>query len=346
ALSNDDGGGDLYFWDSKSGRTTKVSGTPANAFANDLLPPLWTADGARLYLTGANKRVWRVDASAGTGSQLAGDYPDTSIVLAKSGSEQVASGPTGSAIYVSFAKPDESRNGLAKLDSESGKVLITLESEQVYGSIFSAPAMTADGQSIMFEAQSAHQGDDLWVTGQALTAAKRVSAINPQLDQYRFGRSQRVAYTSLDGKPLHGGVLLPSDYVSGKRYPLMLWVYASNSDTSKSVNRFGLVGMDAFNMQMLATRGYVVMFPEIPTNKGTPVKDLLNAVNPAIDRLVEMGIADPDRVAVMGNSNGGYSTLALITHSNRFKAAVMNSGFGDLGAFYGTMGGAWIPWLE
>lgn len=345
--SNDyDGGGDLYLWDGKSGKTTKVSVTLGNAFANYFLPPLWSGDGARLYLTGANKRVWRIDASAGTGALLAGDYPDTSIVLAKSGSEQVASDASGSTIYVSYAKPDESRNGLAKLDADSGKVLSTLESEQVYGSIFSAPTMTADGQSILFEAQSAHQGADLWVTGHALTGGKRVSTINPQLDQYQFGRSQRVAYTSLDGKPLHGAVLLPSDYVPGKRYPLMLWVYASNSDTSKSVNRFGLVGMDAFNMQMLATRGYVVMFPEIPTNKETPVKDLLNAVNPAIDRLVEMGIADPDRVAVMGNSGGGYSTLALITHSNRFKAAVMNSGFGDLGAFYGTMGGVWIPWLE
>lgn len=346
ASSNGEDGGDLYLWDRKSGRTTKVSGAPSNAFANDFLPPLWSVDGAKLFVVGVNKRVWRVDTDVANTAQLPGNYPDVSIVLARSGSERVASDAAGSTVFVSYSKPDESRNGLAKLDARTGNVLCTLESEQVYGSIFSAPTMTADGQSIMFEAQSAHQGDDLWVAGQELTTSKRVSAINPQLDQYRFGRSQRVAYTSLDGKPLHGGVLLPSDYVRGKRYPLILWVYASNSDTSKSVNRFGLVGMDAFNMQMLATRGYAVMFPEIPTNKGTPVKDLLNAVNPAIDRLVEMGIADPDRVAVMGNSNGGYSTLALITHSNRFKAAVMNSGFGDLGAFYGTMGGAWIPWLE
>src|SRR3546814_5720192 len=48
----------------------------------------------------------------------------------------------------------------------------------------------------------------------------------------------------------------------------------------------------------------------------------------------------------MGNSKGGYSTLALITRTDRFKAAVMNAGFGDLTAFHGTMGGAWIPSLE
>src|SRR3546814_8757842 len=88
------------------------------------------------------------------------------------------------------------------------------------------------------------------------------------------------------------------------------------------------------------------MWPDIPTHEGTPVDDLMKAVMPAIDKAVELGIADPDRLAVMGNSNGGYSTLALITRTNRFKAAVMNAGFGDLTAFHGTMGGAWIPWLE
>src|SRR3546814_2081259 len=88
------------------------------------------------------------------------------------------------------------------------------------------------------------------------------------------------------------------------------------------------------------------MWPDIPTHEGTPVDDLMKAVMLAIDKAVELGIADPDRLAVMGNSNGGYSTLALITRTNRFKAAVMNAGFGDLTAFHGTMGGAWIPWLE
>jgi dipeptidyl aminopeptidase/acylaminoacyl peptidase len=71
---------------------------------------------------------------------------------------------------------------------------------------------------------------------------------------------------------------------------------------------------------------------------------------PAIDRLVELGITDPDRLAVMGQSNGGYSTLALIAQTSRFKAAVMNAGFGDLVGFYGSMSyagtGGWIPWLE
>lgn len=344
--SLDRDGGDLYLWDGTAGESSKASGIPTNGLSNDFLPPLWSSDGKRLFLAGTDKRLWTCDFAARTGNLIKGDYPDVGIVMARSGTEVVASDAGDTSIYFSFAKPEESRNGLARLEVSTGKILEKQETDQVYGSIFSAPAMTPDGSAVVFPAESAQQGTDLWAVDAALGTPRRITVSNPQLEKYQFGKSERFAFNGPEGKELHAGMLLPANYEKGKRYPLLLWVYASNADTSKSVNRFGLVGMDAFNMQMLATRGYVVIFPEIPTNRGTPVKDLLDAVNPAIDKLVEMGIADPERVAVMGNSNGGYSTLALITQTDRFKAAVMNSGFGDLGAFYGTMGGGWIPWLE
>jgi dipeptidyl aminopeptidase/acylaminoacyl peptidase len=112
-----------------------------------------------------------------------------------------------------------------------------------------------------------------------------------------------------------------------------------------------VVGFGQYNLHMLTTRGYAVLAPDIPVHVGTPMQDLMKAVMPAIDKVVEMGIADPDRLAVMGQSNGGYSTLSLIVQTHRFKAAVMNAGFDDLTGFYGAMnyadgGGVWHPWLE
>lgn len=52
--------------------------------------------------------------------------------------------------------------------------------------------------------------------------------------------------------------------------------------------------------------------------------------------MIELGIADPDRLGVMGHSFGGYSTYSLITQRNRFKAAIAMAGFGDLASFYGV----------
>jgi dipeptidyl aminopeptidase/acylaminoacyl peptidase len=46
---------------------------------------------------------------------------------------------------------------------------------------------------------------------------------------------------------------------------------------------------------------------------------------PGVNRLIELGIADPDRLAVMGQSYGSYSVLALVTQTTRFKAAVITA---------------------
>ena len=65
--------------------------------------------------------------------------------------------------------------------------------------------------------------------------------------------------------------------------------------------------------------------------------DLLKTVIPGVDRVVELGIADPDRLGVMGHSYGGYSTLSLIVQTTRFKAAVDSAGPADLISVYGQM---------
>lgn len=77
-----------------------------------------------------------------------------------------------------------------------------------------------------------------------------------------------------------------------------------------------------FDMHVLATRGYAVLFPDAPVGEGTAIRDLLATVLPAIDAAVAQGYSDPARLAIMGQSFGAYSVLALISHTNRFKAAV------------------------
>jgi len=65
--------------------------------------------------------------------------------------------------------------------------------------------------------------------------------------------------------------------------------------------------------------------------------DLVKTVLPGVNAVVNAGIADPNRLALMGLSNGGYSTLALIVQTKRFRCAVEMDGMGDLIADYGHM---------
>ena len=145
-----------------------------------------------------------------------------------------------------------------------------------------------------------------------------------------------VNWLSDDGELLNGSLLLPSGYQEGKRYPLIVFVYGG-SLLSNRLDRFGLAYFGPFNMQLFSTRGYAVLLPDSPQHIGTPMLDLVKTVLPGVSELVRLGIADPEKVGVMGHSNGGYGTLALIVQSKRFRAAVEVDGMGDLLGLYGEM---------
>src|SRR3546814_19411882 len=98
-----------------------------------------------------------------------------------------------------------------------------------------------------------------------------LSERNPQLGKYTFGKSRVLDFVSEDGEALQAALVLPADYQPGKRYPMVLWVYARDADAARNVHNFGLVGFQSFNMPMLPTRGYAVMWPALPTNKWPPV---------------------------------------------------------------------------
>jgi dipeptidyl aminopeptidase/acylaminoacyl peptidase len=121
---------------------------------------------------------------------------------------------------------------------------------------------------------------------------------------------------------------------------------------SNEVHDFGLgtLGARTQNMQLLATRGYAVLSPDAPLGVGTPMVDLVKTVLPGVEKVIELGIADPERLGVMGRSYGGYSTLGLITQTNRFRAAVSWAGFGNYSSMYGVIlpdGRAiWHEWAE
>ena len=57
---------------------------------------------------------------------------------------------------------------------------------------------------------------------------------------------------------------------------------------------------------------------------------------PAVDKLVEMGIVDPERIGVIGSSYGGYTVYALLAQAKRFKCAIAQAGISDLVSKYGT----------
>jgi dipeptidyl aminopeptidase/acylaminoacyl peptidase len=141
------------------------------------------------------------------------------------------------------------------------------------------------------------------------------------------------------GRKLKALAALPVGYEQGRRYPVVVWVYpgqvAREDDFNLIKNR-----ADGLNLNLLTARGYAVLVPTMPLERtheesGDLYDSLPVGVLGAIDALVDAGVADPDRVAVMGHSFGGYAAYGLITQTDRFRAAIALAGACDLAGEYG-----------
>ena len=232
-------------------------------------------------------------------------------------------------------------DGFYRIDLKTGATIALAEHGRCYTCVVNQWSVwvSADPRYLAFIREDAGSAADLWESDSSMEKPLRLTRLNPQLEDYEMGKTRLVQWLSDDGQKLRGTLLLPANYKEGTRYPLVVWVYGGAAG-STHLDTFGVEEPGPFNMQLLATRGYAVLMPDAPQKLGTPMLDLAKTVLPGVNEVVTMGVADPDRIGVMGHSYGGYSTLSLIAQTKRFAAAVEIAGMGDLIGSYGEMDAA------
>lgn len=184
-------------------------------------------------------------------------------------------------------------------------------------------AQLGDGAVVVFQYARADQPADLWAAGADMRRDRQVSRLNPGLQRDDFGTTRLVEWQTAGGRQLRGTLLLPADYRDGAPVPMIVHVYGGSGGAGE------LHPFDA-TRQLFATRGWAVFVPEIPVRVGTPMRDIAEALLPGIDAVVALGIADPARLGVWGDSYGGYSVLALLVQTDRFRAAVASASQGNM----------------
>ncbi|MEL7497797.1 MAG: prolyl oligopeptidase family serine peptidase [Planctomycetota bacterium] len=169
-------------------------------------------------------------------------------------------------------------------------------------------------------------------------SAKPLTAFKDPTPQIRGIKKQRVTYERSDGVPLSATLYLPADYKEGTRLPLLVWAYPREFNDAKTAGQISgstdnFTRMRGITHLTLLTQGYAIMdsatMPVIgdpETMNDTFIEQIVDAAEAAIDKAVEMGVADRERVAVGGHSYGAFMTANLLAHSDLFKAGVARSG--------------------
>lgn len=198
--------------------------------------------------------------------------------------------------------------------------------------------IAADGGAALSREQTP-KGQFLRETALRTGARRDLLALDPHLGDVRWGRTMLIDYRSLGGEALKGAAILPPGYRAGRHYPTLVWVYPGYQVRGLDDYWLDPYLPGIYNLQLYAARGYVVLIPSMPLRRGAvrndSYADVGAGVHPAIDRLVALGIADPDRLGVIGQSFGGYGVYALLTQTRRFKAGVAMAGISDLASFHG-----------
>jgi dipeptidyl aminopeptidase/acylaminoacyl peptidase len=304
----------------------------------DVDPIAWGASGRDVFYA-HDGALWRA-ASDGSGARELAKSPGRQLALIDHRRPQLWSPDGGRSAVVMTSSPGTKRVGLARVDLASGAVTQLFEEDKKYGGYGTDPVVSPDGSTLVYVAEDATHPADLWIADGNLTHPRQLSRVAPALSDFitthTLGRAEVIEWRSLDGDTLRGALVYPAGYERGKRYPLLVKVYGGSA-ISDDLNRFGFASAAVENLQIFATRGYALLLADSRLTVGTPMLGLLKTVMPGIDRAVDMGLADPARIGVMGHSYGGYSTLSLLVQSNRFKAAVMRAGMGDMVGGYGGL---------
>ncbi|HLJ48786.1 MAG TPA: S9 family peptidase [Bryobacteraceae bacterium] len=172
------------------------------------------------------------------------------------------------------------------------------------------------------------------------TSLRKLTAQNDALiSELQLGETEDISFNSKDGTEVHGLITKPPAYEAGKKYPMLLRIHGGpNGQDQHAFN---------FERQFFAAHGYVVLNVNYRGSAGRgqkfsesifadwgnkEVADLLAGV----DKVISMGIVDPDRLGIGGWSYGGILTDYTIASDARFKAAISGAGSANQIAMYGV----------
>jgi dipeptidyl aminopeptidase/acylaminoacyl peptidase len=293
----------------------------------------WSPDGGRIaYLTGIamadhSHRMWKLALVPSTGG--------AATVLTAALDRQVIE-PAWSAdekwIYV--LEEDDRSQYVARVAATGGSVERVAADKHMVTSL----EVGSDGSATLTVASDSEPPEIYALEGRAL---RRLTHQNDDwLREIQLGITEEFASRGKDGYDVHGIIVKPASYVAGQKYPTLLRIHGGPACCQDS---------HAFNFEreLFAANGYVVVAANYRGSRGRgaahqraiahdshdrDVSDLLGA----IDHVVKIGLADPDKLGIGGWSNGAILTDRIITVDHRFKAAIAGAGTANPIANYGT----------
>jgi len=195
---------------------------------------------------------------------------------------------------------------------------------------FSTPVKALKADRFLLTRQTFVEFPDLRVSGPGFADSKKITDANPQQKEFLWGHRLLFDFKNRDGVRLQGILAVPDDYKPGEKRPMIVTFYEKNSQNMHVYTPpVYMVSMGRMPTQAVSD-GYLTMMPDVHFRTGSSHSDMLECVEAATRKVIEMGYADPKRIGVTGHSYGGEGAAYVGTMSKMFAAVGMGAGVVDL----------------
>jgi len=176
---------------------------------------------------------------------------------------------------------------------------------------------------------------DLYTYQSDMSELEKISTTNPQQSEYLWGTVEVVKWKSYDGVELEGLLYKPENFDASKKYPLMVYFYELYSDRLHN-HYIPKPTASIIYATEYASAGYVVFMPDIRYKEGHPGQSAYDCIMSGTDHVLDLlPNVDSTKMALQGQSWGGYQTAQLVTMTNRYAAAMAGAPVSNMFSAYG-----------
>ncbi len=199
---------------------------------------------------------------------------------------------------------------------------------------YSFVAKAEHNDRILFTTERYDKFPNLWIASdERFRNVQKVTDLYEDLtEQFAWGNAELISWLNVDGKEVQGILIYPGNYEEGNRYPVLVYYYERFSQRLHDFNHPYTNHRPVF--AQYASDGYAVFLPDIWFDVPLPGYSATKNLVPGVQKLIEMGIADPDAIGLHGHSWSGYLTAHVVTQTDIFAAAVAGAPVSNMTSAY------------
>ncbi|WP_225554687.1 S9 family peptidase [Sphingobacterium bovistauri] len=240
--------------------------------------------------------------------------------------------------YINFKTPllltsfneKTKQNGFFRLDlSKKNGLKEIIQSQNVYKRLISN-----DNNTIFALSRENYvEYPDLYLT-KDFSSLTKLTDINPQQKNYNWGTTELVKWKTPNGYDAEGILYKPEDFDPNKKYPIISYFYETHTEGLYSYHEPAPTP-SRLMISYFVSNGYLVFSPDIRYQTGHPGRAAEEYVNSGMKYLTKYPWVDATKMAIQGQSWGGYQVAHLITRTDMYAAAWSGAPVVNMTSAYG-----------